>query len=152
MNLLGKAKQDGEIKIRLKPDHLGELRMNVRTDGQKVSLQIHAQDGNSKKIIEESLGALKDGLSNHQLLLSSVEVAVTQAVQGSIDPQMNMDMGSFRQHTDSGSSGHFGQQSSEQRGFSSPYGEGSEKTGLTDGVRPTGRPLRNDSGRLDLIA
>jgi flagellar hook-length control protein FliK len=93
VNLMSKAKQDGEIKIRLKPDHLGELMMSVKTNGQQVSLQIKAQDHESKRIIEESLGRLKDSLATQSLDLGKVDV-VTQSTQSQgSDFGLQMDLG-----------------------------------------------------------
>jgi flagellar hook-length control protein FliK len=101
VNLLSQAKQDGEIKIRLRPDHLGEMQMSVRTQGNAVSIQIKAQDGEAKKIIEESLGSLRDSLSQQNLTLGRVDV-VTQSPQAQNDQGMQMDMNQqqFRQNHD----------------------------------------------------
>lgn len=77
VSMLNQLKQDGEIKIRLRPDHLGEIQMSVKAQGQQVSIQIKAASGEAKRIIEESLGSLKESLSHQNLSLSQVDV-VTQ--------------------------------------------------------------------------
>ena len=68
----------GEIRVRLKPENLGELNVRVITDGSRVGLQIHASDEKSKKIIEESIGHLKESLSAQNLTLSTVDIIVNQ--------------------------------------------------------------------------
>ena len=93
VNLMSKAKQDGEIKIRLKPDHLGELMMSVKTNGQHVSLQIKAQDHESKRIIEESLGRLKDSLATQSLDLGKVDVVTQPNPSQGSDFGLQMDLG-----------------------------------------------------------
>jgi len=73
------AQGGGEIRIRLKPENLGELHLRVVTRGNEVGLRIQASDDHSKKIIEESMGYLKESLSANQLSLARVEVTVAQA-------------------------------------------------------------------------
>jgi flagellar hook-length control protein FliK len=91
VNLLGKARQDGEIKIRLKPDHLGELVMNVKSRGNEVSIQIKTHDLEAKKIIEESIGRLKESLSVQNLSLSKMDVVTQPSGMQSADQFMQMD-------------------------------------------------------------
>jgi flagellar hook-length control protein FliK len=57
----------GEMRIRLKPDSLGELQMKVKTRGNDVSLQIRASDAESKKVLEESIKYLKDSMASQRL-------------------------------------------------------------------------------------
>jgi flagellar hook-length control protein FliK len=69
----------GEMRIRLKPDHLGELHVKVVTSGRggaEVGLQIQASDERAKKILEESVGSLKEGLAAHHLSLSKLDVQI----------------------------------------------------------------------------
>jgi len=60
------------------------LMMNVKANGKQVSIQIKTHDLEAKKIIEESLGRLKESLSNQNLNLAKVDV-VTQANPASSD-------------------------------------------------------------------
>ncbi|MBU6154118.1 MAG: flagellar hook-length control protein FliK [Bdellovibrionales bacterium] len=91
VNLLGNARQDGEIKIRLKPDHLGELIMNVKSRGNEVSIQIKTHDLEAKKIIEESIGRLKESLTVQNLNLSSMDVVTQTVPTQSADQSTQMD-------------------------------------------------------------
>lgn len=66
----------GEMRVRLKPDGLGELQLRVSTFGNQVGLRIQASDEKAKRILEESLGSLKDALAGQNLALGRVEVNV----------------------------------------------------------------------------
>jgi flagellar hook-length control protein FliK len=100
VNMLSQARQDGEIKIRLRPDHLGELHMSVKTQGQHVSIEIKAQNSESKKIIEASLASLKDSLGQQNLTLARIDIVNAPAhAQNAADQGMQMDMSQFRQNS-----------------------------------------------------
>ena len=78
-NISGFAKTGGgEIKIRLKPDNLGELDVRVRSTGNQVKLKIHANDEGAKRMIEDSVAYLRDSLRARNLELGTVEVTVGQ--------------------------------------------------------------------------
>ena len=150
VNLLSQARQDGEIKIRLRPDHLGELMMNVKTQGQQVAIQIKAQDGTSKKIIEESLGALRDSLSKQSLTLSQVEV-VTQPQSMASDQSPQMDQSGQRQDFGQSSQG-FRNENQNQGGRQERLYE-EPRTASNLNISRMGRPARVSSDQgLDLIA
>jgi hypothetical protein len=70
------ARGGGEMRIRLNPDHLGELHVKVSTDGQRVGLSIQASDPAAKQVLEESLGYLRDSLASQSLTLGKVDVSV----------------------------------------------------------------------------
>lgn len=90
-----KASGGGEMRVRLRPDNLGELHLKVQTRGGDVRLQIQASDEGAKKILEESLTHLKDSLATQNLNLSRVEVSVgipaahDAQSSGSFDPQQH---------------------------------------------------------------
>jgi flagellar hook-length control protein FliK len=154
VNGLSQARQDGEIKIRLKPDHLGELVMNVRTQGQQVSLQIKATDGESKKILEDSLSALRDSLSQQNLSLSKVEV-VSAPAQSFTAPDQNpnqmSDSGAQRQGFGGESGGFSGNGSDRESGQERRFEESVAGGNLN--LSRAGRSVRNRSASgLDLIA
>ena len=66
----------GEIRIRLRPDNLGELNLKVTTLGNQVGLKIQASDEGARKIIEETLGSLKEKLATQNLSLGRVEITL----------------------------------------------------------------------------
>jgi len=67
---------NGELRVRLKPDNLGELQVRVVTRGNDVGVQIRASDERSKAILEESLSHLRESLASQNLNLSSVDLSV----------------------------------------------------------------------------
>lgn len=73
----------GEMRIHLKPDHLGELNLKVVTQGNHVGLQIQASNDRARKVIEESMSHLKDTLAAQNLNLSKVEVSLAQSQSSS---------------------------------------------------------------------
>lgn len=98
VNMMNMAKQDGEIKIRLRPDHLGELQMSVKTQGNQVAIQIRAQSGEAKRIIEESLGSLKDSFAKQNLNLAQVDVVTAPTQSQTQEQGMQMDFAGSRQN------------------------------------------------------
>ena len=150
VNLLGQAKQDGEIKMRLRPDHLGELQMSVRTQGQNVSIQIRAENNEAKKIIEDSLGALREHLSQQNLSLARIDV-VTQTTSASNLEQTQMQFDSnqnFNQSSTNEGGRNHSQDGSQQSGRDFYREEPSYVTAQPTMIRPKSA----DSTRLDLIA
>lgn len=109
----------GEVRIRLKPEHLGSLQIRVTSEGNSIGLQIRASDSNAKQILEESLSSLKDSLKAHHLELTSSQIAVGDGSlnsSGSANHSaMNFDQ-SEGQFTDQRSMG-FAGDSSERNGF-----------------------------------
>jgi flagellar hook-length control protein FliK len=113
----------GEMKIRLKPDHLGELSVRVMTHGNHVGLQIQASDDKAKKILEESISHLKESLSAQNLTLGQLDVTVAPQIQNS----NGSDLGNSSNHSQnfSGFQGDFGQSMNQQQGWQGS-GQGSE--------------------------
>jgi flagellar hook-length control protein FliK len=148
---LSQARQDGEIKIRLKPDHLGELMMSVKTSGDKVAVQIKAQDHEAKKIIEDSIGRLKDSLSSQNLTLHKVDVVTQPSAGQGADGGFQMDFGAQSQ-------GNFSRNDSQQYRDSSSngrqeflYDERPVSSNLKS-INPAWARRPGGSGGLDLIA
>ncbi len=73
------AQGGGEMRIRLKPENLGELHVRVVTSGKDVGLQIQASDEGARRVIEESMSYLRDSLATQNLSLGSVDVTVAKA-------------------------------------------------------------------------
>jgi flagellar hook-length control protein FliK len=120
----------GEMKIHLKPDNLGELHLKVMTRGQEVGIQILASDENAKKVIQDSMSTLKDGLASQNLTLGKVELAVARS------------FGAENSQDQSGNSSNSQSQQHSQNQFSSHFGAGQNANQQNQGNRWTG----NDSG------
>ncbi len=149
VNLLGKARQDGEIKIKLRPDHLGDLQMSVRTVGQNVTVQIKAQSEEAKKIIEDSISSLREHLSQHQLSLSSIDVIsqpvnVTQSDSSSLSFDSNSGFNQF---------GSQNRENNSKDGSSSSDREYFQEQPLIKPQSTMNNRMRlSETSRLDLIA
>jgi flagellar hook-length control protein FliK len=95
MNLTGdiraatKNPDGGEIRLRLFPDNLGELRIRVSSIGDRVNLRIQTASDKAKQVINESLGYLRDTLSSNQLHLTKADVTVLPASTSSNQDLMN---------------------------------------------------------------
>jgi len=151
----------GEIRIRLKPEHLGELSVRVVTNGNNVGLQIRASDEKAKQVIEESLGYLRESLASQRLNLGSVDLTVATAPGISAGQetagQHGGDLaGSAKQWDGSGQ-----QQSAGNRGFDGFLNQEGSRPGITNEgwKRPVPRdPLgglaagSHGSRRIDLRA
>jgi len=155
----------GEMRIRLRPDNLGELHVRVVTDGRNVGLQIQATDEKAKRIIEESLGHLKESMAAQNLSLGAVDLTVGR-MHGS-----SMGDGAFQgnQHS-SGQNGLAGDWLSQQGGQGARQegrgGEWGNEGGVAGFGGRTARPLSAarasdfsgsrgagvSSGRLDVTA
>lgn len=162
----------GEMRIRLRPENLGELHVRVVTDGKNVDLQIQASDGHAKKIIEESMSHLKESMASQNLSLGSVDFTVGQAQQGGASgnssdqsQQQSQSQGSFGQdmlgqQNAGGSSGREGWGGSREPGDggagrasrigASASARGAAQMAASASARAGG--TRSASGRLDVRA
>jgi hypothetical protein len=159
----------GEIRLRLKPDHLGELRVRVATDGHRVALQIQASDERAKRVLEDSMSYLKDSLATQQLQLSRVEVAVA-GTGGLASGDLGRDSGSQQQQQYQSSQSQSGYQDlsnllgqdSRRGGYSRQAEDGSQSwatsgrtvsgTSLAASSDPWRKSAVMSSGRLDVMA
>ena len=150
VNILGQARQDGEIKIRLKPDHLGELVMNVKSRGNEVSIQIKTHDLEAKKIIEESIGRLKESLTIQNLQLSRMDVVTQPAPMQGAENQMQMDFNQnqsgFGRNDPSGWTG------TGEGGRQEFLYEENQRSATLNTMTPFRNGSRTGTGNLDLIA
>lgn len=148
------AQGGGEIRLKLKPDALGEVRIGVISHGNSVSLQIHARDENAKRIVEESLGSLKDALASHSLTLGKVDLQVSAQPVLASNSQLGAEMEQGNRQSGQGGFGAFeGQRDS--RGQSESGGQPSrERLGLAVARAQAFSPTRavGAEGRLDVRA
>ncbi|MBU6375383.1 MAG: flagellar hook-length control protein FliK [Bdellovibrionales bacterium] len=156
----------GEMRIRLKPDHLGELHLKVSTGGKagsEVGLQIHASDSQAKRILEESMSSLREGLASQSLSLAKVDVQIAQPSSASSsgnDTSQDRSGVAGQQNFSSNSGGSGGRGNSAQDGLaSSDSGIGTQAqtravnrstSGWSGGGGGTNRAIA--SNRLDVIA
>lgn len=84
-------KGGGEAIVKLNPEGLGEVRLKVMVQDGKVSLEMATETKEAKKLIESSLGDLKNSLASHKLSIDQVRVDVGNQTQSDSQSQKNMD-------------------------------------------------------------
>ena len=67
-----------EVLINLKPDFLGQIRMQIITDSQQVTVRILTEFPVVKELIENNANQLRNDLQNHGLNIDKLEVSVSQ--------------------------------------------------------------------------
>lgn len=143
----------GEMKIRLNPDHLGELVIRVTTQGNQVGLKVQATKNEAKRILEESVSSLKDSLMGQSLQLAKLDVTVS-APQGTNDTTTNSNS-SWNQNSQNAGMNDFGREAyaeqSSNRGSDSGPGMTTKRSSLSSTNDPTSTP-RAAAGRLDVRA
>ena len=65
------------MKISLKPESLGHIKLGVLTDNNHVIIKIMAESAYVKEIIENNLNQLKNVLSNHGMEIDKLDVLVS---------------------------------------------------------------------------
>ena len=159
------AQGGGEIRIRLKPDNLGELHLRVIAHGNDVRLQIKATDDRARGIIEESMSQLKENLASHNLSLNGVDLTtVAQAAHGSSSGSFNNGEQSGQQTLYQNFGGGLGQSDSGQGTQGGGFDRGqwaqdgnSDQSSSSLRTVPRGQPATGSSrsasagGRLDVV-
>lgn len=65
-----------EVKIQLKPDFLGQLDLNVRSENGLVTARFNAENYRVKEVIEANLNILKDALAEQGIKVDQLQVHV----------------------------------------------------------------------------
>jgi flagellar hook-length control protein FliK len=146
----------GNIKIRLNPDHLGEIRLEVATVGNRVGLKIQASDAKAKNVIEESIKYLRESLGTHDLNLAKVDVSVAPA-RANTESAFSMDQrgnesGAWNAYQQQSDLRQGGRQAYGSREDSAPWSDRGSLRGLTQ-AQQGAAPARSASvGRVDVMA
>jgi flagellar hook-length control protein FliK len=74
----------GEMKMKLKPEGLGEVGLRVSVEGGKVSVQLTASSPEVQRHLEASLSDLKLGLEMHKLQVDQIRVDVSNHANGDL--------------------------------------------------------------------
>lgn len=67
-----------EIRLVLKPESLGDMRMTIQIEGDVVMAKINVESQQVKQIVENNLQALKDALEEQNLQAGAFDVNVNQ--------------------------------------------------------------------------
>jgi flagellar hook-length control protein FliK len=73
---LSSNKEHNKITIKLKPEILGNLRLNISTENHHVTIKVMADSPMVKEMLENNLHHLKNGFVNHGLEIGSFDVMV----------------------------------------------------------------------------
>lgn len=76
INLVQLGPNGGEMRVFLRPEHLGDLQLKVRVDQDVVVAKFVAQSTEVKAIIEANLGQLRDALTQAGINVGRFEVTV----------------------------------------------------------------------------
>ena len=146
----------GEMRIKMNPGNLGELTIRVTTDGKDVGLKVQANDPAAKKVIEESLGSLRDSLASQSLSLGRVDVTVATSSANQSDLGQNSQQNSSNHSAFAGFDGRNPNPGRSMDGFEG--GSRDERSSASDGERPVSRGVSsriaamNASGRMAAAA
>jgi flagellar hook-length control protein FliK len=69
------TQDNGQITIRLNPAELGELKISVRMDDQRLRVEIVAENRTVKDALMENLGSLKEALAKQNLEMKQFDVS-----------------------------------------------------------------------------
>jgi flagellar hook-length control protein FliK len=84
-----------EIRLMLRPESLGEVRMRIRVEGDVVFARIHVESQMVKQIVESNMQSLKDSLQQQQLSCGSLEVSVGNEGWNDNDGKVNKHHGAM---------------------------------------------------------
>jgi flagellar hook-length control protein FliK len=71
------------MTIQLKPEFLGNLKLEITTENQHVAIRMTAESSTVKEIIEHNISVLKSELQHHKLNVDKIDVYVGQDNQSS---------------------------------------------------------------------
>jgi flagellar hook-length control protein FliK len=77
----------GEMKVKLRPDGLGEISMRVQVENGKVSVHMVTESDEAKKLMERSLGDLKAGLAQNNLHVDAIKIDTATNLGKQLDQQ-----------------------------------------------------------------
>lgn len=133
------------MQIQLKPEMLGQLRMQIVTENQQVTIRIAAENTQVKQLIEQNMHVLRNELQQQGLQIQKVDVVVPQDPQQ--DPWQNPQDTAFRhQRQRQGRQG--GSRQAAGRDSSGPAAAAGE---VGDGAARSGRMV-GANGEVDFFA
>jgi len=161
-------KGGGEMKIVIHPEELGEVKLQVSSRNGQIEVKIQAENEAVASIIRSGSKELEGALMDRDLILSKIEVTVSERVMASSDSKSSSGDQLFQQSSDQQAGKYFGSsmnntdrqdssswsrpQYDDNRGHGSRYGQGDDNNkGRTSisGRRDRGR---DSNGRLDVVA
>lgn len=130
----------GEARIKMSPEGLGNLQMNVVVNDGKVNVHLQADSVEAKKLIESSLAELKTSLAAHKLSVENIKIDVVN------NTSTDTATGNFLNNGHAGNSGDPGQARQFWNNFHDQFGQGQLRQGYLD-VQNPGRSGRSGDKR-----
>ncbi len=87
----------GSLRVRIKPENLGEINIQVIVNEGKVGLKIQASHEKSKAILQENLNQLKESLQAQKLTLSHVDFTLSPSSNLALPSELHRQFDSFAQ-------------------------------------------------------
>jgi len=112
-------KGGGESIVKLSPEGLGDLHLKVSVNDGKVNLTMATESKETKNLIENSLGDLKNSLGSHNLKVESVKVDVGNNLSSDNNNSNSQSGFKFDQSREQARQflGNFHEENSQNRGF-----------------------------------
>ena len=85
-------KGGGEASIQMSPEGMGQVHLKIAVMDGKVSLQMSAENNETKKLLESSISELKNSLSAHKMELSTIKIDSSEIQQGKTQMDMRSDL------------------------------------------------------------
>ncbi len=155
------ASGGGEVKVILSPEGLGSVQLKVRLQEGKVQVELRAENKESQKLLESSLGDLKNSLHAHHISLDSVKVDVggeftrREAHQEFNQPQMDLNREQAKQFMNQFREGNMFQKQSlfDAPGFQTYRAQRDEPLApISQDIRPRSSLNVNKGRDLNLVA
>jgi hypothetical protein len=126
-----------QITLTLSPDSLGELKMNLNLQGQKLSVEIVTENNTVRDAIAQHTGALKESLARQNITMESFDV--TTGGKGSENQGQGQNQTAWRE---------LAKQQQQQRFWTSPRGYQVAQTDIP--VNSTGYLKQQGHSMLDI--
>lgn len=81
------TKGGGEMKISLTPEGMGEVAMKVSVQDGRVNVEMIADSGEAKSLLEKGIGELKSSLASHKLNVEQIKVDFQGDISKQFDDQ-----------------------------------------------------------------
>lgn len=119
-----------EIRIQLKPEVLGDVRMTITSENHHVAVRMITEHATTKDIIESQLHHLKAELDRQGLIVEKVDVLVDTGTDPNHNRQNFFHM--FKNHGSAGNRGD-GDGQGRHEGNPNPHGEPQQRSKPSDG-------------------
>jgi flagellar hook-length control protein FliK len=90
------GKGNGRMSIRLNPDELGELKIQVRMDDNRLKVEVQAENRVVKDLLMSNLDSLKEALSGKNFSMERFSVSTSG---GGFNSPLREERGNSRQHS-----------------------------------------------------